>query len=82
MCLDDNFCLRKFNHMLNFLNHLYKTYNFKLYWLMVFFNSGEKLKKEENKLNGAVTWLMSIKEDLFGSSMKHHCSKNGFFRVV
>lgn len=51
ICLDDDLCLGEFNQMSDFFDHLHKTYNFKLYWPIVFFSNGEKSRKEENGLN-------------------------------
>lgn len=62
--LDDDFCLEKFNQIPNFLDHLNKTCNFKLYRPVVFFSSGKKPKKKENGLNRTAIWLTSVSEIL------------------
>lgn len=80
--LDDDLCLREFNQISNFLDHLYKTRNFKFYWPILFLSGGEEPIKEENRLNGATAWPTSVRSDLVSNDMKHYHSKTEFLKGV
>lgn len=46
--LDDDFCTERFNEIPSFFDHLDKTCNFELCWLIIFFRNNKKSKKEED----------------------------------
>lgn len=55
---------RRLYQVSDLLNNPDKSGKLKFYWLLVFFNSDEELRKEKNELNYTTDGLMSIKKIL------------------
>lgn len=74
--------MEELNQMPDFFDYLNKTCNLELCWLIVFFCSGEKSRKEEDWLNGATAWPIFIRQGFISSSIKHHYFKAKFFKGI